>query len=154
MSLDALQLADVLRSSRSELERIWRAARAEARRGISPGLIDGIVPAFLAGIVAMLEMDGEPSSAWREAVGIVRFDSRDRAASAAEIDAEWAIMGAVLASVCRALEAEPPTGVRLAEAVAVARAGAADVLTGRGPPGVLGLPVLSGMARGRSVEVK
>ncbi|HUL58135.1 MAG TPA: hypothetical protein VLU43_02605 [Anaeromyxobacteraceae bacterium] len=147
MSLDALQLADVLRSSGAELARIWRSARAEARRGVAPGLLDGVVSAFLEGVAFMLEADGEPAAAWRDAVGVVRFDARDRPRSAAEIDAEWTILGAVLDAACEALEADPGPRAQLAAAVAAGRAGVTDLVAGRGPRGVLALPVLSGMGR-------
>ncbi len=152
MSLGAAQTAAAIRAASAELARIWRQARLQARAGVFPGLIEGVVPDFLDRAAAALETGADPATVWAATTGAVRVDPRERRRSAAEIEAEWTIFGAVLDAVCEALSTDAAVRERLAAAVASARAGAADIAEGRGPNGVVVALALSGTGPARRME--
>ncbi len=154
MTLDPFATGDALRSASSEIVRLWRAARAEARVGVFPGLLDGLVAPLVDRAGEALSMGGgDPAEVWAGAAGLVRVDPRFRRRSAGEIEAELAILGSVLDSVCEAVSADPGAAAFLRAVVAAARAGSAALADGRPPTAVAVVLALSGTAYGRRAEL-
>ncbi|HSN92678.1 MAG TPA: hypothetical protein VLS93_15715 [Anaeromyxobacteraceae bacterium] len=145
MSLDLRRSGEALLATSGELLRIWRAARAEVRPGVFPGLADGLVAAVLERAAQRLSAGGgDAADPYRGAVALVRADPRVPAISAEEIETEWRVLAAVLRAVCDALDVEEEPRAFLARVVEVARADAEALAHGRGPAGVLVVGQLSG----------
>ncbi len=107
MSLDAQRTGEVIQAAEGELIRIWRSARSQARRGVFPGLLDGIMGDFLHRAGIALAEGRDPESVSEEIEGAVRIDPMQRGGSAMEIETEWMVAAEVLRSVCEALDADP-----------------------------------------------
>ncbi len=138
MALGAAESGKIVAQSADELLRIWRLARASARRDVFPGLLDGALRDFLSRAGRLLASGGEPEAAWGGAVGTVRTTpGRD----AKELTEEWAILMEVLTAACESFEAEPAVGEWLARAIAAGEKGTAAIATGgaeaKPPPGIL-----------------
>ncbi len=135
MSLDALATCDALRAAADELVRIWRAARAESRPGVAPGLLDGVIRDFLARAADGLEAGAtDPAGPWARTAGLVRIAAGDRRRSAGELEAEWTILRSILDSVSTSLDVEPGARAFLEGAVAAAQADAPALAEGRSHP--------------------
>lgn len=150
MTLAPRATGDALRSASGEVVRLWRVARASARLGVFPGLADGLVASLVerAGD-ALVEDGGDPAAVVAGAAGAVRVDPRSRDGSAGELDAELAILGTVLETVCAAISAASRARAFLADVVAAARRAAPGMAAGRPPAGVLVVLALSGTAPAR-----
>jgi hypothetical protein len=146
MTLDARAAGQALQAVAPELTRIWRQVRAEARPGVFPGLVDGVVEALLREAGAALERGEDLAGTWAATAGVVRTDARDPAAAEREIAIEWLILGEVLAAAYDALQTPAPARAALARAVDAARAAAPDLARGRGSSGILVVRVLSPLA--------
>ena len=122
MALGAAPSGRAIEQSAEEILRIWRLARASARREVFPGLLDGLMGAFFARCGRLLAESGEPESVWSGLVGIVRWSPQ---LGASELTGEWAIAMEVLGAACESFQAEPEVGEWLARAVAAAEKGTA-----------------------------
>ena len=138
MTIEPKAFGRALRRSGPELTRVWRLARAQAQRPVFPGLLDGIVPSFLAEAGRRLAEGGAPETAWGGCQGPLRLGPGD---SSEELTVEWALLMEVLAAACESFEADPATAEWLARSVAAAERGTAAVARGgdpaRLPAGVL-----------------
>lgn len=146
MSLGARAAGEALATASGELTRIWRAARAEARLEVSPGLSDGIVERFVAGLGEALVMGRAPEEVWERAEGVVRLDRAAEGRAEDELQAEWRLLGEVIAAACDALEAAPDVTDVAARAVEAARRGL-DAIRERAPAGVVRVAWLSPLDR-------
>lgn len=136
----------ILAQSAEELTRIWRLARASSRRQAFPGLLDGVVPSFLAEAGRILAEGGPPEAVWPAVAGTLRLSP---SLGPAELTAEWAVAMEVLAAVCESFGSEPAVAEWLARAVADAERGSTALANGGGasrPPGLLLLRVLGEMS--------
>ncbi len=112
---------DVIARTAGELLRVWRAAR-QRTPGTAAGRIDGLAGPFLVAAGEALARGDTAANVAARLAGVVRLDHADAARSRRELDAEWALLGEVLASAVDAFGAEPPARRFLAEAVEAARA--------------------------------
>ncbi|HET6922012.1 MAG TPA: hypothetical protein VFI16_02575 [Anaeromyxobacteraceae bacterium] len=124
MALGPVPSGRAIEQSAEELLRIWRLARAEARREIFPGLLDGVMGAFFARCGRLLAESGAPDDVWSGLVGIVRWSP---AHGARDLTGEWAIAMEVLSAACESFEANPKVAEWLARAVAAAEKGTAAI---------------------------
>lgn len=124
MALGPVPSGRAIEQSAEELLRIWRLARAEARREIFPGLLDGVMGAFFARCGRLLTESGKPDDVWSGLVGIVRWSP---AHGARDLTGEWAIAMEVLSAACESFEANPKVAEWLARAVAAAEKGTAAI---------------------------
>lgn len=131
MALGPVPSGRAIEQSAEELLRIWRLARAAARRDVFPGLLDGVMGAFFARCGRLLAKGGEPDDVWQRLVGIVRWSPHH---GARELTGEWAIAMEVLSAACESFEADPKVAEWLARAVAAAEKGTAAIAERRGNP--------------------
>ena len=124
MALGPVPSGRAIEQSAEELLRIWRLARAAARREIFPGLLDGVMGAFFARCGQLLAGGGEAEEVWPGLVGIVRWSPHH---GARELTGEWAIAMEVLSAACESFEADPKVAEWLARAVAAAEKGTASI---------------------------
>lgn len=124
MALGAAPSGRAIEQSADEILRIWRLARASARREIFPGLLDGVMGAFFARCGHLLAEGGEPETVWPGLSGIVRWSPR---LGARELTGEWAVAMEVLGAACESFQADPHVGEWLARAVADAEKGTAQL---------------------------
>jgi hypothetical protein len=115
-----------LQQQADELTRIWRLARADARRDVFPGLLDDLVQPFFWLAGAELAAGSPPEAAWRGLAGLVRWPP---SVSPAEHTEEWALMLEVLRAACESVNAAPDAAAWLAQAAAAAEAGTAALAT-------------------------
>ncbi len=150
MALGPVPSGRAIEQSAEELLRIWRLARAAARREIFPGLLDGVMGAFFARCGQLLAGGGEAEQVWPGLVGLVRWSPHH---GAIELTGEWAIAMEVLTAACESFEADPRVAEWLTRAVAAAEKGTAAVGEGREKPagrsGVLLLVVHGGLGAQR-----
>ena len=145
MSLDPVHAGEALQATAGELHRIWRAARAQVRPRVFPGLADDAAGRLLDRAArALLEGALDTGDPYRELAAFVRLDPRHPDASGAELDTEWRLLGEVLRATCEALDAGDEAREFLARAVETAREGVTDLMGGRGPAGVVRVLQLSG----------
>ncbi|HEU4384865.1 MAG TPA: hypothetical protein VFR85_15385 [Anaeromyxobacteraceae bacterium] len=149
MALGPTPSGRAIEQSAEELLRIWRLARAQARREISPGLLDCVMGAFFARCGQLLAGGGEPEAVWPGLVGIVRWSPLH---GARELTGEWAIAMEVLTAACESFQADPKVAEWLTRAVAAAEKNT-SAIEGRGagaqPNGVVLLTVHGGLAAPR-----
>ncbi len=136
---------EALARAAPELARLWRGARRHARPDPFPGLLDGIVEDFFARAGEGLAEGRDPALVWPEIVGTVRFDPKAAFRSQDEIELEWDLVDRVLASARSALRADD-AAEWLSRAVVIARNGSRTVHAHAGPPGVVVVWLLSGLA--------
>ena len=122
MALGRAPSGRAIEQSAEELLRIWRLARASARREIFAGLLGGVMGAFFARCGQLLARDGEPEEVWPGLVGVVRWSPEH---GARELTDEWAIATEVLTAACESFQADPRVGEWLTRALAVAERGTA-----------------------------
>ncbi len=146
MTRSARRAGDAIARAAPDLARIWRGARRQARPQVFPGLIDGIVEDFFARAGEALGDGRDPALVWPQTVGTMRVDPRAIFRSLDEIEVECDLAQEVLASAARALGAGPEATEWLARAVVIARNGARTVHAGLGPPGVVLVWAVSGLA--------
>jgi hypothetical protein len=146
MTLDARAAGQALQAVAPELTRIWRQVRADARAGVFPGLVDGVVEPLLREAGVALDAGEDPEGTWEATAGVVRTDARDPEAAAREITVEWLILGEVLGAAFQALQVTPAARAALARALDAAKAAAPDLARGRGSHGVVVVHVLSPLA--------
>ncbi len=115
MAMAAAESGRIIAQSAEGLLRIWRLARATARRDVFPGLLDGIVGQFFERAGRLLAAGAAPEEAWRGIVGPLRWSPR---AGARELTGEWAIAMEVLAAACESFDAAPEVASWMARAVA------------------------------------
>lgn len=120
MPADAVQSGKAIEAGAEELLRIWRLARAAAKRELAPGLLDDVMGAFIARAGKLLQENAAPDEVWNGLSGVVRVSPKKGAPALTE---EWAIAMEVLAAACEALEADATVGDWLARAVARAEQG-------------------------------
>ena len=111
-----------LQQQAEELTRIWRLARADARRDVFPGLLDDLVQAFFSRAGAELAAGTPPEAVWRGLAGVVRWPP---SVAPSEHTEEWALMLEVLRAACESVNAAPDAAAWLAQAAAAAEAGTA-----------------------------
>jgi hypothetical protein len=141
---DAEQSGKAIEQGAAELLRIWRLARAAAKRELGAGLLDDVMGPFLERAGKLLAEKGEPEKVWGGMTGVVRVSPPKGSQALTE---EWAIVMEVLAAACEALESEPTVGEWLAKAVANAEASTTQMAGGTvGPEGVLTIYVFGGGA--------
>jgi hypothetical protein len=128
----------------ADLARIWRGARSDASPETFPGAIDGVVELFVRRAGDALATGGDPGDAWAQALGVVRLAAAPGEAERG-IEAEWRLLGEVLAAACDTLEAAPSGADFLARAVDAARRGIGALRAGSGPPGVVVVYQRSGL---------
>ncbi len=136
MRLDGRRAGEALATASAELTRIWRAARHEARPDVFPGLSDGVVERFVAGLGEALVLGRASEEVWARAEGVVRLDPAASARAEDELRAEWRLVGEVIASACDALDAGPDVTDFAARAVEAARHGVEGIREG-GPPAIV-----------------
>ena len=150
MALGPVPSGRAIEQSAEELLRIWRLARAAARREIFPGLLDCVMGAFFARCGQLLAGNGEPENVWPGLVGIVRWSPQH---GARELTGEWAIAMEVLTAACESFQADPKVAEWLARAVAAAEKGTSTIGERRGgtaePNGVVLLTVYGGLGAPR-----
>jgi hypothetical protein len=117
MALSAAESGRAIEQASAQLLRIWRLARAAARRAPFPGLLDGITGDFFARSGRLLAEGGSPEDLWGGLAGVVRWPPR---LPGEEFAAEWALVQEVLAAACRSFGAEPAAEDWLARALAAA----------------------------------
>ena len=143
MTMDPKGFGRALRRAAPELTRVWRLARAQAQRPVFPGLLDGVVPSFLAEAGRLLVDGGAPEGAWAGTTGTLRLGPAD---DAEELTIEWALLMEVLGAACETFQAEPAAAEWLAKAVATGQRGTAAVTVPEGgtplPVGVLAVRTL------------
>lgn len=144
MTLGAHRAGDAIARAAGELVQVWRAARAQARPAVFPGLVDGVLEDFVLRAGAALADGKDPALVWPACEGTVRLYPRAPDRSRAELDAEWDLAVEVLASACEALDAGDEAAEWLARAVVFARSGARTLHRGGGPRGVALVWLLSG----------
>jgi hypothetical protein len=127
-----------------DLARVWRGARSDASPDTFPGAIDGVVEFFVARAGDALAVGGDPADAWTATLGIVRLAAGPGEAERG-IEAEWRLLGEVLAAACDTLEAAPSGAEFLARAVEAARRGIGSLRAGSGPRGVVVVHQRSGL---------
>ena len=149
MTGGARRAGEVIANSAGELTRLWRSTRAHASPDVFPGLLDGLVGNVFLRLGEVLAEEGDPALVWQGLVGTVRVDPLDPDRSRVEIDAEWDAVEAVLAKACDALASGEQVREWLARALAVARAGARALVGGGGPPGILVVRWIAGLAFAR-----
>jgi hypothetical protein len=141
--MDPMAFGRALRRAAPEQTRVWRLARAQAQRPVFPGLLDGLVPSFLAEAGRLLAEGGDPAAAWGAPAGTLRLAPGD---SAEELTVEWALLMEVLGAACESFQAQPAVAEWLAKAVAAGQRATAAVASGvEGaplPPGVLAFRTL------------
>jgi hypothetical protein len=125
MALGIVESGKAIEQASEELLRIWRLARASARREVFPGLLDGVLGDFFLRSGRLLATGGGPEDVWKGLHGIVRWAP---ALGAAELTNEWAIAMEVLAAACESFDADPATAEWLARAVAEAERGTSALL--------------------------
>jgi len=143
VNLDLRRSGDALAASAPDLARAWRGARAPARPGCFPGLLDGLIEPLLALAADGLAAGGDPAAPWAAAVGVVRVDARDRRRTLGELDAEWDVLEQVLRAACDALGAGEDVRGWISRALVISRAGSWTLLAGGGPRGILVVKVFS-----------
>lgn len=145
MTLAGRRAGDAIAASAGELVRLWRAARAQARPKVFPGLLDGLVEDLFARLGEALAQGQDPALLWPGLAGLVRLDPHAPERSRAELEAEWDVAHGVLRAACDALDAEDDVREWIARAVVLARSAARTLERGR-PPGVVIAWALSGLA--------
>lgn len=145
VTLGAGRAGEALAMAASELARIWRSARAEARPGVFPGLADGLVASFVTVAGEALVRGTAPEDVYPRLEGVVRLDPARIGRAEEELRAEWRLLGEVLAAACDALEAGPDATDRVARAVEHSRRALERVREGPLPAGVLRVYVLSAL---------
>lgn len=124
MALGGVPSGRAIEQSAEELLRIWRLARATARREIFPGLLDGVMGAFFARCGQLLAEGRAPEQVWPGLVGIVRWPPDQ---GAGELTGEWAIAMEVLTAACESFGADAKVAGWLAGAVGAAEKGTAAI---------------------------
>jgi hypothetical protein len=139
------QVGAFVRYQAEELTRIWRLARAEERKDVFPGLLDGLLESFFNEAGSLLEQGGAPEDVIRRTAGALRWPP---ALAPAEISEEWRIVADVLQTAADSVTTERGADEWLAAAVAAAEAGTTALDGGRGPalPRVAVVLVLSSTA--------
>jgi hypothetical protein len=152
MAIGIVESGKAIEQSSEELLRIWRLARASARREVFPGLLDGVLGDFFARSGRLLADGGSPEEVWKGLRGIIRWAP---ALGAAELTNEWAIAMEVLAAACESFDSDPATAEWLARAVAEAERGTSALLDAQDraalPPGILTLLTLGDLHPPRRV---
>jgi hypothetical protein len=120
MAADKVQSGRAIEQGAPELLRIWRLARAAAKRELGAGLLDNVMGDFLTRAGKLLGDDKTPEEVWQGVVGILKVSPQKGPDALTE---EWAIAMEVLTAACEALEAEAEVGDWLAKAVAAAEKG-------------------------------
>ncbi len=120
------QVGLFLETQAPELTRIWRIARAQARTGVFPGLIDDLVQGFFERAGHLVAAGGRPEEVWSGLVGALRCHP---GLGSAEITQEWAVLLEVLAAACESVNAEAAVGEWLTRAAAAAESGSVLVAT-------------------------
>lgn len=150
MALGRAPSGRAIEQSSEELLRIWRLARAAARREIFPGLLDGVMGAFFARCGQLLAGGGEAEEVWPGLVGLVRWSPQH---GARELTGEWAIAMEVLTAACESFQADPKVAEWLTRAVAIAEKGTSAIperpRSHAGPNGVVLLVVYGGLGAPR-----
>jgi len=125
-----------LQQQAEELTRIWRLARADARRDVFPGLLDDLVLPFFSRAGEELAAGSPPEAVWRGLSGLVRWPL---SVSPAEHTEEWALLLEVLRAACESVNAAPDAAAWLAQAAAAAEAGTAALAAGHAeaPEGIV-----------------
>src|SRR5512136_222746 len=140
MALGIVESGRAIEQASEELLRIWRLARASARREVFPGLLDGVHGDNFARSGRLLADGGCPKDVWKGLCGIVRWAP---ALGAAELTNEWAIAMEVLAAACESFDSDSATAEWLARAVAEAERGTSALLNSQDraapPPEILTL---------------
>lgn len=131
MPLGPVPSGRAIEQSAEELLRIWRLARAAARREIFPGLLDPVMGAFFARCGQLLAGGGDPDAVWPGLVGVVRWSPQH---GARELTGEWAIAMEVLTAACESFQADPKVAEWLTRAVAAAEKGTASIRDRRDGP--------------------
>jgi hypothetical protein len=140
MAFGRAQSGRAIEQSADELVRIWRLARAAARREVFPGLLDGLMGSLFARAGRLLAEGGAPEDVWPGLVGAVRWPVR---LGAPELTREWAVASQVLTAACRSFGAEPETARWLVRALAEAERGTSALRDARpSPPRPEGVVVL------------
>jgi hypothetical protein len=134
--LDAGKVALFVCQQRDQLTRIWRLARAEARPGVFPGLLDGVVEGFFDVVAEQLDASAPPEAPWQALRGVVRWPPP---LAPGELTEEWSVLREVLGAACESVNAAPAVAAWLAAAVAACEAGTAALADDRagGPPGIV-----------------
>lgn len=142
MRLDARRTGEAIAAARGELARIWRSGRTAAGGGrrAPAAALDGVVESFVGALGETLARGDAPEQAWNRTAGIVRLEpgsGAGQAPDAAALEAEWRLLGEVLASACETLEAEPAATDQVAQAVDAARRGVEALRGHARQPGVV-----------------
>jgi hypothetical protein len=132
---EARRCGEAVAASAGELARAWRSGRAGGRRAAPPGLVDGVVESFLEEAGKALAAGLPPGDAWRATTGVLRLRARGGDEVPVELDREWTLVQAVLASACEALESAEAAGW-LDAAVDAAREGTRALARGEPHPGI------------------
>lgn len=150
MTLGAVQGGRAIEQTAEELLRVWRLARASERQDVFPGLLDGIMGAFLARCGRLLAEGGQPEEVWPGLVGLVRWSPR---LGAKELTTEWAVAMEVLTAACESLGVGPASAEWLARALAIAEKGTASLRDERpDPPRPDGVVVITALGDMRSLR--
>ena len=131
MALGAAQSGRAVEQSAEDLLRIWRLARASARREVFPGLLDGVMGAFFARCGRLLAGGEKPEDVWPGIVGVVRWAP---SLGTKELTTEWAVAMEVLTAACESFGTEPAAAEWLARALALAERGTASLRDERPDP--------------------
>jgi hypothetical protein len=137
VTLDPRRTGDAIAAAAADLARVWRAARAAARPGFFPGLLDGLVEPFLAAAGEALADGRHAALVWPSVAGVVRLQAGDLGATAAELEAEWDLAEQVLHDACKALDAGEGAREWVSRAIAIARTGTRTLARGDAPDAVL-----------------
>jgi hypothetical protein len=116
---DASQSGLAIQQGAGELLRIWRLARATAKRELGAGLLDDVMGIFFQRAGKLLAENGKPENVWEGLAGVMRVSAAKGPQALTE---EWAIAMEVLAAACEALQAEATVADWLARAVGSAEA--------------------------------
>jgi hypothetical protein len=146
---EARRAGEAIAASAGELTRVWRSARLQARPGAFPGLLDGVMEGFFTRAGEALAADRDPALLWPSTTGIVRLDPVALDRSREEIEAEWDLAVAVLASACEALGAGEAAAEWLERAIVLARAGSRTLDARGGPRTIVVVWALSGLGARR-----
>jgi len=131
MALGSAQSGRSVEQAAEELLRIWRLARASARREVFPGLLDGVMGAFFARCGRLLAEGEPPERVWPGIVGVVRWAPQ---LGKEELTGEWAVAMEVLTAACESFGTEPAAAEWLARALALAEKGTASLRDERPDP--------------------
>ena len=144
MKLGPERTGAAIAEAAGDLARIWRGARSDASPETFPGAIDDVVEIFVRRAGDALATGGDAADAWAQALGVVRLAAGPGEAERG-IEAEWRLLGEVLATACETLEAAPSGADFLARSVEAARRGIGSLRASGGPPGVVVVYQRSGL---------